>query len=598
MINNSLILKNLKIRANDYDGNSYKNNVNLTCAGGLTGQTYSIELPNNPPTNADQVLMYNGNNFNWQTIANPILKGITQNDVTDEEGNLLSIIKEVPLEQGDLGYDSTLAFNGGTKIKTSFTNNIYNMANFSASNNGQVRLIDTANGNQTLGPIGTPLQSPTQLVFGDLINNLLPSLSSNITNWNSGLQRNAQLQYQDTVSLITRVETNNSNNLIPNNFSVININPNTLTLLNQQGAGADGSVKGNNINLKIDGGVSGGEFVSISKNSTDLFKISSNSLNYYMPDIASTFSIQSAGVTLNYNGSTRFNIDDNLNLYNSIFNFQIFNGGFAFKNNSINQGFIGPNNIIFNTGNGTSSGEYILNLYNETSGLEGFSVNRINDNNTDYMSLFTICSTKFSLNTNSLSMNSNGTLFNINYKSNDKIIISDEISTIQVSDASSILNLTPSSLNYQTDNFIYVTNNLKSESLLNIKKDSFNLTSTTTVTSSDYDSNDQTISIQSNTDKANENLQLSFIMKDGSQTNKTKTAFFNRTPFNNNQLSDFNIDSPSMKFSTGLPQLELVSDDSSQRARIFLNNNGNVYIQTYDSVSGKWIGANIIADNI
>jgi hypothetical protein len=55
---------------------------------------------------------------------------------------------------------------------------------------------------------------------------------------------------------------------------------------------------------------------------------------------------------------------------------------------------------------------------------------------------------------------------------------------------------------------------------------------------------------------------------------------------------------PQMKVALGLPQIELMSADSTQRARLYLHNDGKIYVQKYDSVSDLWIAADIISDVI
>ena len=73
---------------------------------------------------------------------------------------------------------------------------------------------------------------------------------------------------------------------------------------------------------------------------------------------------------------------------------------------------------------------------------------------------------------------------------------------------------------------------------------------------------------------------------------------FNRTPFTSAQNTDRNVDSSSMKCSIGLPQLELLSDNGQHRVRLYVHDDGKLYIQHYSDVEHKWAPCNMVLDYV
>ena len=681
--------RSVKVRASDYNGDEKTNYVEFQCQAGDGGAPYTITLPSSAPTQPNQVLAYNGAQYVWQPTSSGgfFYRGVTDDNVTDEHGNVLSVVKEVPLAAGDPGYDAALPFNGGTKVQTTLTNILHNMSLFRASKAGQMVAINTTSGENTATNAGTALASATELAFGDITNSNLPSLAGNVSAWNANEdERNAQLQFQDTINLITRREVNNANGLTPNNFSHMLVNPNMMKLMSQQGAGAEGSTLGNKMELKLDVASSGSEVAKVSRNADDLLAIDKDSFmlqNKVGEAITSKLLANASGMVYSLSGNNQLSVAAanvfvqdataasklNLNTANLTYTlggnnqlvvnatnvagmtgngtdaneykmkvttssgFQVLRGngttaeqrmivgntsfqlqtsdngesnttllgdttGMKVKLNNNEQFVLNATSVTAKTGNGVAAGEYTVATTKDT----GLVVSR--GDGSAAQSRLEVGASEFKLKTSdngqtNMTMVGNASGLNAKLNNVSRVDVAENTVTLQKAANQSVLEVGASTLKYKVDATTFVTQGSTPDQLVNFAKNTFMLASTSTASADDWNVSDQSVVVSTGVDKANDNLAFKIALKDGSQaSNKVRNVFFNRTPLTAGQVTNPNVDSDSMKFSVGLPQLELVSDDGSKRCRLYVHNDGKLYVQKYDTVNELWAGADMILDAI
>jgi hypothetical protein len=681
--------RSVKVRASDYDGDTYTNYVELQCVSGAGGAPYTITLPNSAPTQPNQVLAYNGSAYVWQPTSSGgfFYRGVTSDDLTDEQGNVLSVVKEIPLAAGDPGYDSALPFNGGTKVQTTLTNTLYNMSQFRAAKTGQMVAVNTSSGENTVTNVGTALAMPTELSFGDLNNSNLPSLSSNVTGWNNNTdERNAQQQYQDTINLITRREVNNSNGLTPNDFSNLTVAPNTFTLKSQRGAGSSGSALGNLLQFTVDTSSSGSEVAKITRNSDDLFSVNKDTFevqNKNGETVGSKLTGDSSGLTYRLAGNTQMSVSStdvyvqdstaasklNVNVANLKYTlggndqvlvnatnasamtgngtdaneykmkvstsggFQVLRGngttseqrmvvgntsfqlqtsddgttnttvvgdssGMKVKLNNNEQFVLNATSVTSKTGDGVAAGEYTVAAVKNT----GMTVSR--GDGSAAQSRLEVGDGEFKVKTSDdgtakTTMVGNASGLDVKLDNVSRVNVAENTVTMQKAANQSVLEVGSSTLKYKIDATTFVTNGSVPDQLVSFAKNAMVLASTSTTSSNDWNVSDQSVVVKTGVDKSTSNLQFKVELKDGSQSaNKVRTVMFNRTPFTSAQNSDRNVDSDSMKCSLGLPQLELLSDNGSHRVRLYVHDDGKLYVQKYNTVESKWAPADMVLDYV
>ena len=689
MSNGGLQTRSVKIRPDDYNGTNRTNYVELKCLEGAGGAAYTITLPSSAPTQPNQVLAFNGSQYVWQPTSSGgfFYRGVTDNNVTDEHGNVLSVVKEVPLAAGDPGYDTSLPFNGGTKVQTTLTNILHNMSLFRASKAGQMVGVNTTTGENTGTNVGTALASATELVFGNLDNNNLPSVSGNVSAWNANEnERNAQLQFQDTINLITRRELNNANGLTPNNYSHMLVNPNMMKMMSQQGAGAEGASLGNKMELKLDVSSSGAEVAKVSRNADDLLALDKDSFmlqNKNGATVTSKLLANASGMVYSLSGNDQLSVNAtdvfvqdataasklNLNTSNLTYTlggnnqlvvnatsvagmtgngtaaneykmqvtkssgFQVLRGngttaqqrmlvgntsfqlqtsdngetnttllgdttGMKVKLNNNEQFVLNATSVTSKTGNGVAAGEYTVAATKDT----GLVVSR--GDGSAAQSRLEVGDGEFKLKTSdngqvNMTMVGNSSGLDAKLNNVSRLNVAENTVTLQKNTNQSVLEVGASTLKYKVDSATFVTQDSVPDQLVSFAKNSFMLASTSTTSADDWDVSDQSVVVSTGVDKGNANLMFKIALKDGAQaSNKVRNVFFNRTPFTAGQVTNPNVDSDSMKFSVGLPQLELVSDDGSKRCRLYVHNDGKLYVQKYDSVNSLWAGADMILDAI
>jgi hypothetical protein len=681
--------RSLKVRASDFNGDEYTNYVELQCISGAGGAPYTITLPNAAPTQPNQVLAYDGSAYVWQPTSSGgfFYRGVTDSDVTDEHGNVLSVVKEVPLAAGDPGYDSALPFNGGTKVQTTLTNTLYNMSQFCAAKTGQMVAVDTSSGNNTASNVGTALAMPTELSFGNVNNSNLPSLSGNVTGWNNNSsERNAQQQFQDTINLITRREVNNGNGFTPNDYANLTVAPNTFTLKSQQGAGSSGSALGNLLQFTVDTATSGSEVAKITRNSDDLFSLNKDTFEVQNKDgatVGSKLTGNSSGLIYRLAGNTQMSVSStdvyvqdstaasklNVNVANLKYTlggndqvlvnassaaamtgngtdaneykmkvstsggFQVLRGngttaeqrmvvgntsfqmqtsddgttnttvvgdttGMKVKLNNNEQFVLNATSVTSKTGNGVAAGEYTIASVKDT----GMTVSR--GDGSAAQSRLEVGDGEFKVKTSDdgtakTTMVGNSSGLDVKLDNVSRMNVAANTVTLQKAANQSVLEVGSSTLKYKVDATTFVTNGSVPDQLVSFAKNAMVLASTSTTSSDDWNVSDQSVVVSTGVDKASANLMFKIALKDGSQaSNKVRSVFFNRTPLTAGQVTNPNVDSDSMKFSVGLPQLELISNDGAKRCRLYVHNDGKLYVQKYDSVNELWVGGDMVLDSI
>jgi len=680
--------RSLKVRASDYNGVEKTNYVELQCIAGAGGAPYTITLPNSAPTQPNQVLAFDGTSYVWQPTSSGgfFYRGVTSNDLTDEHGNVLSVVKEVPLAPGDPGYDASLPFNGGTKVQTSLTNVLYNMSMFRASKAGQMVAVDPATGNDSATNVGVALEGPTELSFGNLANGSAPSKASNLTNWGNTTEDNAKQQFQDTINLVTRREVNNANGLTPNDFSHLLVNPNVLALKAQQGAGANGSALGNLLQFSVDTSSAGAEVAKLMRNEDELLAVDKDSFavrNKNGATVGSSLVGNASGLTYQLAGNTQMSVAANdvyvqnstgaskLNLNTSNLKYtlsgndqlvvnassaaamtgngidaneykmQVSNGvgfkvlrgngssaeqrmlvsntsfqlqtsddgtanttllgdtnGMKVKLNNNEQLVLNATSVTEMTGDGVAAGEYKMALTKNT----GLVVSR--GDGSAAQSRMEVGDAEFKLKnsddgTSKTTMVGNASGLNVKLDNVSRMNVAADTVTLQKADNQSALEVGASTLKYKVDSTTFVTNGSVPDQLVSFAKNALMLASTSTSSADDWDVSDQSVVVKTGVDKGNSNLQFKIELKDGAQAaNKVRTVMFNRTPFSVAQNANRNLDSDSMKCALGLPQLELMSDNGQHRVRLYVHDNGKLYVQKYSSVESSWAPCDMVLDYV
>lgn len=681
--------RSLKVRASDYDGTSHTNYVELQCVAGAGGAPYTITLPNAAPTQPNQVLAFNGSSYVWQSTSSGgfFYRGVTNNDLTDEQGNVLSVVKEIPLAPGDPGYDSSLPFNGGTKVQTTLTNNLYNMSQFRASKTGQVVAVDTSSGQDSVTNVGTALATPTELCFGDVNNGYVPSVAANATAWTANAsERNAQQQYQDTINLVTRREVNNSHGLTPNDYCHMLVKPNLLSLQAQQGAGSAGTALGNKLQFTVDTSVSGSEVAKLTRNSDDILSLDKDTFtvqNKNGATVGSKLQGNASGLLYQLAGNTQLSVNStdafmqdataasklNVNVANLKYTlgghdqlvvnsssatamtgngtdaneykmkvstsggFQVLRGngttaeqrmvvgntsfqlqtsddgtsnttvvgdtsGMKVKLNNNEQFVLNATSVTSKTGDGVAAGEYKTALTKNT----GLVVSR--GDGSAAQSRLEVGDAEFKLKTSDdgtakTTVVGNASGLDMKLDNVSRVNVAANTVTLQKDANTSVLQVGASTLNYKVDTTTFVTNGSVPDQLVSFAKNAFVLASTSTTSANDWNVSDQSVVVKTGVDKSTSNLQFKVELKDGSQaSNKVRSVMFNRTPFTSAQNADRNVDSDSMKCSMGLPQLELLSDNGQHRVRLYVHDDGKLYIQHYSDVEHKWAPCNMVLDYV
>lgn len=680
--------RSLKVRASDFDGDSHTNFVELQCISGAGGAPYTITLPNSAPTQPNQVLAYNGSAYVWQPTSSGgfFYRGVTNDDLTDEQGNVLSVVKEVPLAAGDPGYDAGLPFNGGTKVQTNLTNSLYNMAQFRASKIGQLVTVNTTSGSDTATNVGTALASPTELCFGDMANGFVPSLTANASSWTDNeAERNAQQQFQDTINLVTRREVNNAHGLTPNNYSHLLVTPNVFALKAQQGAGSTTAL-GNKLEFTVDTSSSGAEVAKITRNSDDLFSVNKDTFDVQNKNgatVGSKLTGNASGLTYALAGNTQMSVAStdvyvqdstaasklNVNVANLKYTlggndklvvnassvtgmtgngtdaneykmkvstsggFQVLRGngttveqrmvvgntsfqlqtsddgtsnttvvgdttGAKIKLNNNEQFVLNATSVTSKTGNGVAAGEYTVAAVKDT----GLTVSR--GDGSAAQSRLEVGAAEFKLKTSDdgtakTTMVGNASGLNVKLDNVSRVDVAADTVTMQKAANQSVLEVGASTLKYKVDATTFVTSGSVPDQLVSFAKNALMMASTSTTSSDDWNVSDQSVVVKTGVDKANANLQFKIELKDGAQAaNKVRTVMFNRTPFTSAQNANRNLDSDSMKCALGLPQLELMSDNGQCRVRLYVHNDGKLYVQKYDSVGEVWAPGDMVLDSI
>ncbi len=680
--------RSLKVRASDYDGTEKTNYVELQCIAGAGGAPYTITLPNSAPTQPNQVLAFDGSSYVWQPTSSGgfFYRGVTSDDLTDEHGNVLSVVKEVPLAPGDPGYDASLPLNGGTKVQTSLTNALYNMSQFRAAKAGQIVAVDPASGNNSSTDVGVALAAPTELSFGDMANSFAPSAAGNLTSWGNTSERNAQQQFQDTINLVTRREVNNANGLTPNDYAHMLVTPNVLSLKAQQGAGAAGEELGNLLQFSVDTSSAGAEVAKLMRNADELFAVDKDAFAVRNKDgatVGSSLVGNASGLTYQLAGNTQMSVAANdvyiqdasaasklnLNVANlkytlggndqlvvnassaaamsgngtdaNEYKMQVSNGvgfkvlrgngataeqrmvvgnnsfqmqtsddgttnttmvgdvsGMKVKLNNNEQFVLNATSITEMTGNGVAAGEYKMAITKDT----GLVVSR--GDGSAAQSRLEVGDAEFKVKssddgTAKTTMVGNASGLDVKLDNVSRVNVAADTVTMQKAANQSVLEVGASTLKYKVDATTFVTNNSVPDQLVSFAKNALMLASTSTTSADDWNVSDQSVVVKTGVDKASSNLQFKIELKDGAQAaNKVRTVMFNRTPFTSAQNSDRNLDSDSMKCALGLPQLELMSDNGAHRVRLYVHDNGKLYVQKYSSAESKWAPCDMVLDYV
>lgn len=141
----TLTAKRVEIRCDDYSTSS----KSVCLKAYDSSEAYTVFLPKEDPftasPNTDTVLTYDvvAGEFKWKqsTGSTFFIQAETDSTKDDENGNVLTCSQEVPLVQGDPGYDPArdpthasfdAALGGLYKAQTAFTDDLYNMSQFTA----------------------------------------------------------------------------------------------------------------------------------------------------------------------------------------------------------------------------------------------------------------------------------------------------------------------------------------------------------------------------------------------------------------------------------------------------------------------------------
>jgi hypothetical protein len=681
--------RSLKVRAADYDGTSKQNYVELQCIAGEGGAPYTITLPNAAPTQPNQVLAFDGSSYVWQPTSSGgfFYRGVTSDDLTDEHGNVLSVVKEIPLAPGDPGYDAALPFNGGTKVQTTLTNVLHNMSQFRAAKPGQIVAVNTESGDDSVSNVGVALAAPTELCFGDMSNGFVPSKAANASNWTTYAdERNAQQQFQDTINLVTRREANNGNGLTPNDFAHMLVTPNVLSLKAQQGAGAEGEALGNLLQFSVDTSSAGAEVAKLMRNADELLSVDKDAFTVQNKDgitVGSSLVGNASGLTYQLAGNTQMSVAAtdvyvqdstaasklNVNVANlkytlggndqlvvnassaaamtgngldaNEYKMQVSNGngfkvlrgngttaeqrmvvgntsfqlqtsddgtvnttmvgdtsGMKVKLNNNEQFVLNATSVTEMTGDGLAAGEYKMALAKDS----GLVVSR--GDGSAAQSRLEVGDAEFKVKTSdngelNTTMVGNASGLDVKLANVSRMNVAENTVTLQKAANQSVLEVGASTLKYKVDATTFVTQGSTPDQLVSFAKNAFMMASTSTASADDWDVSDQSVVVKTGVDKASSNLQFKIELKDGSQaSNKVRTVMFNRTPFSSAQNADRNLDSDSMKCALGLPQLELLSDNGQHRVRLYVHDNGKLYVQKYSSTEAKWAPCDMVLDYV
>ena len=272
--------------------------------------------------------------------------------------------------------------------------------------------------------------------------------------------------------------------------------------------------------------------------------------------------------------------------------------GMKVKLNNNEQFVLNATSVTAKTGNGVAAGEYTAAVTKDT----GLVVSR--GDGSAAQSRLEVGASEFKLKTSdngesNMTMVGNASGLNAKLNNVSRVDVAADTVTLQKAANQSVLEVGASTLKYKVDATTFITQGSTPDQLVNFAKNSFMLASTSTASADDWDVNDQSVVVSTGVDKGSSNLAFKIALKDGSQaSNKVRNVFFNRTPFTGAQVSNPNVDSDSMKFSVGLPQMELVSNDGAKRCRLYVHNDGKLYVQKYDTLNNVWTGADMILDSI
>jgi hypothetical protein len=577
--------RHFQLRSTDFGTNP--NKVSLSVATGSGGQDYSLLLPKSAPT-VGQALVKSSTPglLEWQNVnsAGFFYRGITNtsgaNDFySDEEGNLISILKEVPLEPQDAGYTET---NNGYKVQIKNVDCLYNMQCYKSAKDAEE--LPAAVGGVTLKPDGTalttaydvkagtayaydsgtsefydvgiPLQYATGIFNGNLsdaatgegieywpsvgANKTLaqefgstPAVDATLNRYSIAINEvglksvNAMKQFQDTLNFLTRRELNVSGKT-PNDFSHTVIRPDKTVISGFVGADTTGAYRG------------------VYELSAFTAAAGASGLTF------KTGSAEAANTTLLSVDTTTAAMGTGAN-----YKIQVTNGNFKYLENG------GANEVV------NASSASVL--------LDAVASNR--------------------------SLALDATSFRVEDNAVDRVVVNSNDIVLQKTTATSKLELlgtaASESLAYTLDAST-VLSSATPESILAIQKSGFKLGSSS-ATAGNYATSGKAMYMESDTATG---LLYRVVLHDGAGAAnlKDRKVEFNRKAFgagtqNNNLYDD------TMKMRSELPQMEMVSDDKTHFFRFVAGNDGVLYIQHNTATagsnpSGEWDAANIVSDKI